>query len=354
MRKERLLKRDSLVNWFIGKYEDLYINMMKCNHYYEEENPNIYHVEGSVWTHTLMVMTSVECSKHNYFERRYLVLLISSLCHDIGKVFTRQLHTKNDDVVARFSGHEGVSTMLSYSIISNIIDDFNLNLKFDREDFISECLKVISLHGVRSDIEIVDIFHKHDKLGAIRNTDNSEYPKRRFATPSNKSNGIKLQMFCGLPCSGKSTYTKYILENQIVVSRDDKLKEFYLDKFQKQSTYNEIFSTIHKDKDLLKEFDNSFDKFLRDVSKMDKDIIIDMTNLSLKSRRKHLSYFNSFDCECYVIIEHLSTILKRNDEREKIGKKFKEEIFLEMSKKFILPVESEGFSKVEFIYGKGE
>jgi predicted kinase len=73
-------------------------SMKACDHGYNGV-PNPYHLEGDVWTHTMLV--------YNQADPLDNIQLIMALCHDIGKVTTRKV--KDDNKKVTFYGHADAS-----------------------------------------------------------------------------------------------------------------------------------------------------------------------------------------------------------------------------------------------------
>lgn len=95
-------------------------------------------------------------------------------------------------------------------------------------------------------------------------------------------NSPKVILLVGPPLSGKDTFLKsYDFTNYTIISRDDILMSLY-----PNGSYSEAFELVdHKivDRILNEKIQNS-------ISKRE-DVIINMTNLTRKSRNKHLSKF---------------------------------------------------------------
>ncbi len=92
-------------------------------------------------------------------------------------------------------------------------------------------------------------------------------------------------IFCGAPGTGKSTAANYLLQHneRFVRISSDKIIESLAE--EKNLTYNETFSLILRDK-MMKDIENSmwkeFDQALADK----RSLIIDRTNMTVKSRSK--------------------------------------------------------------------
>lgn len=347
------MNRDKLVFWFIKNYNDLHLEMSKANHTFLPTEPNPYHAENSVWTHTMMVLTWVESKFKDDVD--YITLLTTAMLHDIGKPSCQILKEPNikNNKPSRyaFNGHEGVSTFKSVGILKKLQKDFP---EVYTDKIVKSIIELVSLHGVHNEgldsIELREKFRECDKMGAIRrDTDvQDQYPGRKFAR-TNPQPGKNLIVLCGLPCSGKSTYFRNeLISTHALLSRDSMMYTFMSPEYDGEP-YNRIYNDIHNDEELLKEFNESFDKEINRVVKECDNVVIDMTMLSLKSRRIMLNKFNKFNAKCIVFMTDLETIEERNIERSKQGKYISPEVYENMMRSFVYPVTDEGFDKIELM-----
>jgi putative nucleotidyltransferase with HDIG domain len=348
-----MISRDILVNWFIKNYPDEYKTMLGTNHYVDPLEPNPFHIEGSVWTHTLMVMTWIE-AKFGEVQNVMSVLLTAGLLHDLGKPIAKEYKEATDTKGARhsFGGHEGISTLKAIGILKNLQKDFpevyTLNV-------VEDIIKVISLHGCHIDSgeerldELLTYFREADKRGAVRNVDEnifSQYKPRHFArTYTETITDKELVMMVGYPCSGKSHYVATHFPNHVVVSRDNFMQE-YTNQYKAGLTYNEAYIFVHEDKDFLQQFNNEFNNHVNNMSKENK-VVVDMSMSSLSSRRKMINRFSNHKLKCVVMLTDETTIKHRNKNRN--GKFIKESVFSTMGKSFVMPVLKEGFVEIKVV-----
>ena len=350
--------RDKLVLWFQENYTELFDLMQKTDHNVSSENTNLYHAEGTVWTHTMMVMTVINENK-NLLSKYKDVLLIVGLLHDIGKPLAFEQVLKDDKLRNRFKGHEGISTFMAVSIIDHMIKD-----KLIDESYKELIIRLISLHGTNTnqypkgleDRYLLEKFRYADKNGAIRNVDENiyeQYDERKFSTNHDKNSDKTGTILVGLPASGKSTYIDdYNFKN--VISRDQEMYNFLFieKKFAKtylNSSYNQVYKTIHSDEILLKGFNSHFDSRVKQLAK-ENHVTVDMTMLSVSSRRKMMNQLGKRNYECIVFLPSIERINSRNKIREKEGKYISEDVYMNMMKSFVMPHEIEGFSKVRYVF----
>jgi putative nucleotidyltransferase with HDIG domain len=328
------------------------------------ENP--YHLEGSVWTHTKMVMDEVE----KYFVSDY-ALMICALLHDIGKVKTFR---DNSETKRRsFNNHEGVSVMMASDILKKLSyswGDTEIS-PHERE----EILKVIGLHGRLYDFigrkdKIKDVaimfkkepgtlerlrrFYLCDHGGRITdpNVDNItvleatdwffkvikyicilDYEEEVEEQESQKN----ITVLIGLPRSGKSTYVKDHFSTDVVISRDDLVMEYARD----GETYSEVWNRLidENQKNIDKELQKRYNKAV----KAGVDLVIDMTNTSKKSRKKWLANARGYHKKAIVFGTGIDTCDSRNSKDKNIPR----EVLESMAKRFVVPLYDE-FDEIEW------
>jgi predicted kinase len=355
-----MITRDKLAVWFLRNEPEKYKEMCESTHTVNMFEPNLYHAENQVITHSYMVMTWIEAQKEKYADEDYIVLITSALLHDTGKPNCQETMPANDTKPIRnsFKGHEGVSSFFAVGVLKKLQKEFP---EIYTTEIIEKIIKVVSLHGTyideTSDIYFLrDEFRKADKNGAIRLVNEglySQYEKRKFLKSVQHEQGKNLTVLVGLPNSGKSTIRAELQKknkNLFVVSRDDMLEDFYRRKTGKVKDYNTMYRFLHEDKDLLKEFDKEYEDLLNSIAKTKSDILIDMTQLSLSSRRKMLNHFTKFDKKAVVIMTDNNTLYERNDKRyEETGKFISRTVIENMMTSFTFPVIEEGFDNIELM-----
>ena len=153
-----------------------------------------------------------------------------------------------------------------------------------------------------------------------------------------KSNIILL---IGHPLCGKSTYIKKNYPTTRVISRDEIILDIY-----GGDDYNLAFSEVNQ-----KQVDSELRRKLQESSQLNEDVIIDMTNITVKRRRKTLQYFNNYT-KIAIVFPHLNEdeIIRRNQFRLITEKK---SIPFGVIKNMILtyekPTYDEGFDDIIFL-----
>ena len=119
------MNKNELIERFINWNPEIAQAMMDCDHAYSPSHQNPWHLEGSVWEHTMMVLdyaAALEMNHYTYndiinehihyrgdYARAYdrHLLMYAALLHDIGKIYTR--FEKHEKKRVAFFGHENYS-----------------------------------------------------------------------------------------------------------------------------------------------------------------------------------------------------------------------------------------------------
>lgn len=149
----------------------------------------------------------------------------------------------------------------------------------------------------------------------------------------------RLIILVGPPAAGKSTWTNEYMKNTtrptVVISSDNLIDEFAA---EKGISYDDAFSLVDH-----KELTKRCMETLREACKDKKDIIVDRTNMRIKSRRK----FKSSVTKDYAIfgvlfVTELDEVSRRLKERsERIGKTIPWGVILNMLETYQSPEDGE-------------
>jgi len=342
--------------WFLKNEEDLVEKMKKTEHSLSGE-PNPHHIEGSIFTHTLMVYNEGIHLKVNK------LVQIALLLHDIGKVNTIK-HDKETNKTS-FNGHEGYSYYMAIEIL-NKLDLFNsekeliLNMIVHHSSFWNIGKKT-KKYWTSKDLpllkNLMDVVYC-DARGRIFLNSRAENPisddfKNLMENIQPTRDDIVAQyiptitLMIGVPKSGKTTFLKNqkYSDNTVIISRDDILMEFAQDGL----TYNKAWKWA-EDNGKHKEIDKSFTKRLRDAFEKNLNIVIDNTNVNRKSRNRILSSTPShYKRNAIVFATGLNEIYKRNGDDAKISKDLFYEVFHNMITRFKTPTYGE-FADIKYIF----
>lgn len=331
------LKYDSnmseIVDWFQQKYPILVQQMRNVSHHFEMgiSSLNPYHLEGDVWTHTMMICLMAQDLD--------FPLRIAALLHDIGKPST--VNYNFDKQRVSFFSHEPVSAFLALDVLEEI--ELNTSEKI-------RIFKVINMHteGFKKTPEqLQDLLQNDQQLyNDLRQLSYADSRGRFYhsghggetlpelivngkgCVETQKSVTFKI----GLPCSGKSSDVDFYKEDLLIykiVSRDNCLMSLA----EPDQSYNEAWKSVNQDK-----VNKLLEKELKD-SLQYANVIIDMTNMTRKGRRKLLNRYKGYSKIAHIHIPPTTEIGRRNSERE--GKVLHSEVITRMMKSFYLPLYDE-------------
>lgn len=352
----------NLVKTFQTNYASLVADMQISHN----ESPlGIYsnwHLEGSIYTHTMMVLAQMQdlvCK----MPTRSKELLIAALLHDIGKVKTRKVL---EDKVT-FYDHANVSTFLAIDIISSL----DPTLTNEQKVFI---LRLINYHQVFFQLtddmtdkgysrfkakfntpigfELVQALKLHriaDFAGRIAKFEDGTqtqrldqlYEELAYAQPKPKR--IKelphAIIMVGVPCSGKSTYIKNNYANYISISRDEQIMKYAT----KNMTYTDAWNIADQT-----QVDIDYETLLHSTIAAKKDLVIDKTNLTYKGRKKLLNLFRNAGYQTTIVVLLTQPFLIQQHTEKRIEKRVPSSAFNNMVASFQLPFEDEGETKYVF------
>ena len=144
-------------------------------------------------------------------------------------------------------------------------------------------------------------------------------------------------MMIGLPGSGKDYFIEHddSLKNHVIVSTDQIRK----DNGYKQGTKNDVFQIAHN--------------MIIDSLSLGKNVVFNATNLQRKFRMNlltelHAKFKNVF-YEAKVIVVPIKLCKERNAQRDEFGC-VPNEVIDHMVRSFQIPLENEGFDKINYLY----
>lgn len=362
---------NELVSWFQLEYPDLVKSMKDAQHHYDETLLNPYHIEGDVFTHTMMVCLMAKHVAHNNDHVRW-----SALLHDIGKPGARRVNTENKRIA--FYGHEGLSSFMAIDILNNT--DIPVKDKILIH-------KLIAMHGelfhfVKSDgtikADILDAFKGERELlenltyqvwadsfgrfwhaGRVTNID-VDLPDHFRPMVEQLSYGIQpmkntgnpqLTVLVGPPCSGKSTWINEHAGDTVVISRDALVEAAGA---KRGMNYSDTFKFLNANKDVSNvEVDGLLNQQTLDARNAGVNAVIDMTNMSKKGRRRWIGEFAKYDKKAVVFLTGYEELKKRNAIRAKnTGKFIPDHVLQDMCLRYSMPTYGEGFNSIDFVWNE--
>jgi putative nucleotidyltransferase with HDIG domain len=312
---------------------------------------NPYHLESDVFTHTMMVCKQAENASYE--------VQIAALLHDIGKPSTRKINPKNGRV--SFYNHDAVSAFMSLEILNRP----ELNLTKEQK---VKIFNMIALHtqiyklsveqlAAIGDLDLVEgliELGKADHAGRFHTAGDAVIPSIddiKFASVAgtfSDNREKEVVILVGLPASGKSTWkTEYVNRDEddtdVTISRDFcLLYEVLLDKSIPDGlTYSEKWNKVDQ-----KKVDKTLQWCFKEA-KGKKKVIVDMTHMSKKSRRKSLSHFGSeYKKKCVVFLPDMKNLFLQNENR--CGKVIGKDVIERMMRSFYPPTMEE-FDEIEYV-----
>jgi predicted kinase len=154
----------------------------------------------------------------------------------------------------------------------------------------------------------------------------------------------KMYILVAPQCSGKSTWVREniaTMNNAYIASTDDVRTSLY-----PELSYDEAFVKVSD-----KEAKRIMREGMIDAIKNGRDIIVDRTNMKVRSRKEFLnSVGKDYEKIAIVFPWDKVTFIKRNEDRIlKEGKSIPLSVWESMSKNYQTPTREEGFDKVIFL-----
>lgn len=356
-----------ILEWFKREYHIIVENMKNSDHDYSLDAQSIHHMEGDVWTHTMMVYRFVQGESEE--------LRLVALLHDIGKPDCRiEKHKKQR---ASFYDHQFLSSFLAVDILNKYERVFDT--KIDKEMI----LKTINWHQELnrlgefdedgnfslSDEDVRFINHKYSDFDfyvfAVAFAKADDYgrmsvtykeivkrmemlenfvPEAMYFNDEIKSRQPHFIMLSGISCSGKSTWVSNFLK-----STDKEYTVISLDDIIMENNRGLPYDMIWSEKKVQNGSKVLYQRLKESISNKE-NIILDMTNLQseMRNRKVNLVPTKHYLKEAVVIISGQEQIQANNMKRKKEGKFIPWNVIEKQSKEFEYPSEID-FHKVNFI-----
>ncbi|QOY54001.1 AAA family ATPase [Candidatus Sulfurimonas marisnigri] len=358
-----------MIKWFLKTYPE-YVKMMReCTYHNGDNLLNYHHLEGDIWSHT--VMSYNNGINNNVSEEVLWALLL----HDIGRVHTKKIDTVKNRV--HFGDFEGVSCFVALEILekakvskNNIIRILKIisfqytiidYIKYDtpsKNELLSmfkyeeECLKDLSEY-VKCDLFGRIIDESKRKYYNINKVNEfilySDTIINTEKTQSTKNNTVYILV--GPPCSRKSTWVESMLDEHIVVNRDACVEK--IGKKYGKKGYDDSYDLMKKNKDVKKEVDN-LDESIENCAKnsVNKDIIIDNPNLKIKNRKEWIDAFcRTHTIKVVLFLTPFNDLLICSKKRSvSSGKTISKQNTINKLMTLAFPLLSEGIDSIEYVF----
>ncbi|EDZ61675.1 AAA family ATPase [Sulfurimonas gotlandica] len=360
-----------MIKWFIEHFPEYVAKMRECSYHYENIVFNLHHLEGDVWSHTVM---SYNLGIKHKVKR---TILWAILLHDLGRVFTRKVDSENSKVI--FGDFEGVSSFVALEILKKanvpeneiieiikiisfqytIIDHIKYNdPSFDElskmfiyeEDLFKDLFEYVrcDLFGRIIDESKIEYYDINRVEQSIKKINQISKNKKIKTTKKNI-----LYILVGPPCSRKSSWVNRKSKEFIIINRDSCDEE--IGKKYGKHSYDEAYDFVKENPDVEKEADELY-KAKREFAKnsKNKNIIIDNPNLMLSNRKKWITPFlDTHTIKVIVFLDSLENIVKCSKKRSiEINKYIDEKLIISKLKTFYFPLYSEGIDEIKYIFNK--
>lgn len=345
-----------IIKIFVEEHFVLYNAMSQACHYYANTQTNPFHMEGGVWTHTMMVLKEAQNASD--------VMKLAALCHDIGKAYV--MEDKHEKKRRRFTNHEAVSTFYTKEVLESydltkeekhrilyIVANHGSFYNFFEEGRIPKknYVKFVERFTLKQMADLSE-FYNYDHNGRFHIGESDRCnPKvdddfeeimsllhEKEALSWEKEKDKTITVLVGPPRAGKSTWVENNVNEALVISRDDLVM-----KYGEGDTYSQKWASISPEKH--KELDKEIQSMYQNAIKTGNDIVIDMTNMSKKSRRKWISNAKDYHKKSVIFIESPSCLISRNSSEKHIPLK----VMDMMMRNFVWPQHDE-FDHVELYH----
>lgn len=313
--------------WLIQSHPQLVDAMRNSSHHFSPQHLSPWHLEGDVWSHTMMVLQAYARSDSTVDA----CVGLTALLHDIGKPGAAKVLHERQRVV--FQGHESLSAWMAWELLQ----DETLALTPAQQ---CRIFSLIALHGCLytcgfSDDSLVkeeqllrafsgfgrDFWQQlmaqihHDTQGQITLKDNNKADLMRWSSlhmlPTHTDNTGKtpIVFFIGLPGAGKSTFRQRYA-GYAVLSRDDVLHDVTQTPHYRQAW------EIQEAQNLAPQIDHMLYQRFQDALNNGEPMVMDLTNLSRKSRQRWLSVLPAhYTAQALIFIASDKTLWQRNEQR---------------------------------------
>lgn len=314
---------NKLINKFILDHPKIVNEMQSCTHAYSDTKVNPYHIEGTVWSHTMMVCKEIEKLLVDSSEDERVELMWAALLHDIAKFDTRYKNTEREMVT--FNGHESLGVFraidvlkkeksLSEENIKNIALLVGLHscLQRNRPERVGEMFRGNrGLLGKTLKLYIADNNGRYSIAEPRDLCEDFQVEDRHQKEASNTVN-----VLVGPPLSGKTQFAnKCKGSSSVVISKDAVLKKHFshLGKSIKQ------IKTNFKEGEELRLVE-IFEKEIGEAVRKGKDIYVDANNLTKKERGVFLdsTLLCDYKKKAVVFFVGYEELLRRNKTKKRI------------------------------------
>jgi len=360
--------KSKLVKEFCIKYPDIVSRMRNCLHSLDGSASGIndYHIEGDVWSHTLLVLSEM------YVEGDIeLKTIMYDLCllHDVGKIYTRCCYPP----YVAFKGHGPAGVQFAIDFIydkygPNYLEvmtalDITLPIINNHYDYykIDSQLDLIKLVNNNKRLaEKFELFMKADHSGRLftdEHTDYVEFPK--VWSPSDYRNP-DIVVYSGIPGSGKDHCAKlagYKILSYDQIRIDEYTSHNNTDGLSEKEIYERAYEYCNKKRvNMDKKLVSQAKMFFENESTPETTLAICCTNLNRKKRTSLVEQLRKAIPDCIIESLFIAAPLQfavANDLNRK-DKTVSEKIVRKFAYSIDIPTMLEGFDKVSILVNESK
>lgn len=360
---------DEFLIFYVKKYYGNVNNMKDCLHCHKIQEPNPYHAEGDVWSHTVSVMSVlkyiIEKQKENI--KTSTILAVSALLHDVGKLYTRNI--KDHKVTFYNHGEYAVQYAIdvyyefvqqlpeekqkeywSPEYLSGIINLVGNHMKFYQ---VSDVNKADLINNSPYLFSLFKLFQEADFTASYSVTSNNKLTNDIFYKQINFSD-LDIWVYMGLPGSGKDTHA--IRNGYNVVSLDKaritaynshSLNDPYINEYTTNSEfYNRAYNYCN-DKNI------NLNSYLKTQMSESNSFAVCNTHMSIKSRKATVNLIKELcpnaKIGCRFMVTPTDVCIDRDLKREKFDKSVGKRVIKVLGTKIDPPTMMEDFDRIEYI-----
>lgn len=344
--------------WLMQDHPALVNAMRETSHHFNSEQLNPWHLEGDVWVHTMLVLLAYVRSAQSPDP----CLGLTALLHDIGKPAAAKVLHHRQRVV--FQGHESYSAWIAWGLLQ----DEALGLSRAEQ---CRIFSLIALHGClytgwfsddqsARDAQLTRAFSgfgqafwqqllaqiDHDSQGQITLNPNNKKELKQLnqlqMQPQSKTQNdtIPIVFFVGLPASGKTTYRRRY-EGYTIIARDDVLHQI-----TGETNYRKAWQR-QEDEQLSPQIEQELEQQFKQALAQNKSIVMDLTNLSRKARKRWLVQLpNHYQAQAMIFLASEADIWQRNHQRQ--DKSLPNDVLHDMLLRFEHPLFDE-FERIDYV-----
>ncbi|NOQ30431.1 MAG: AAA family ATPase [Helicobacteraceae bacterium] len=358
-----------MIKWFIKTFPSYYKMMNECSYHYKDREFNNHHLEGNVWTFTMLSFNQ------GIINNVPLHIQYALLLQDIGRVLTRKENHKSEHI--SFGDFEGASCVLGVEVLNQTSLSNQEKIRI---------LKIISYQYTMTDFlhssepnfdELLATFKYEEELlkdlavfikcnfsgRVVEESKKDQYNTQKVDILIESLQELEitkkiveektatLNILVGLPCSLKSSWVEKQEGDFILVNRDD--FTLLVGAKHKKFTYDDADKYLLANDKLEDEADRLYEEH-KDMTKnsMGKNIIIDNPNLKIKKRKNWINAMSKTHNINIVLFLRAYTSLIECDKlrSKKIKKTIGKKLITKQLKEFYFPLFSEGFDTIESIF----